>query len=227
VKYCPENGYRYICFPIAGTIWGGMGINSEGLCLRSASGSMRRLDIATMQKDACDTDELNIDMVQGIILRTCRNVGEAWDVCQKLSFNGNMIFVDADAEYLGIQGTPTGMKIVPMDGYQVITNHIIDDVVFYEMHVLDGSVECLCGPSNASRIRRGYAMDYLSKTSGRLSRDMLVNFLGTRKEFPDMSINNGHTIAVSYNEPQTWKNAIWFLQPQSNEHNDKFLRFDI
>lgn len=228
VKLCPENGYRYISFPISGTIWGGLGMNSEGLCLRNASGSFRLRAVATLERDACEFDDFNIDMIQGVILRTCRTVEEARAICVKFPFNGNIMCVDANGGVLTLQNTPAGPIELPFDDFQCMTNHLVDDEDFYKLYDKMGIVECSPGPSTGSRIRRGYVMNYLRNTQGKLTREDLVDFLGRRDDrIPDMTVNNRCTISVGYNEPQKFKNIMWFMQPQLKTNNDTFLRFEI
>jgi hypothetical protein len=229
VKFCPEAGFRYITFPIAGTIWGNIGMNNEGLCIRSSSDSFRQKEVVTLERDACEFDDLNFDIIQGAILRTCRTVDEARTMCYKFPHNGNIMCVDAKGGVMAMQNTPGGSVEVPFQGFQCVTNHLIDDEDLFRLYDAMKVVEISFPlPIPSSRIRRGNVMNFLRKTSGRLTSEELVNFLGTRDDhIPQMTVHNNSTMAVGYNEPQKFKNVIWFLQPQAKIHNDKFLRFEV
>jgi hypothetical protein len=226
VMYRPKDGYSYLSFPITGTIWGSMGMNSAGLCVRAASGSFVRKAIATMEHDACEYDELNQDIVFGVILRTCATATEAKTVCEKFPFNGNALFVDAGGNVVSLQNTPAGPVCLPFDNHQVITNHLVDDEDYYKLYGSMGVLECAPGPNTDSRLRRGYVSKFLRETRGALTEAELVRFIGTRIDRIS-TVNNRYTLAVGYSLPQVHRNTMWCLIPQDEQYCDQFVRYDI
>jgi hypothetical protein len=226
VMYRPENGYHYLSFPITGTIWGSMGMNDQGLCVRAASGSFVRAAIATMEHDACEYSELNQDIVFGVILRTCKTAEEARLVCEKFPFNGNIMLVDAGGAVVTMQNTPSGPVYLPFGNFQVITNHLVDDESYYCLYAKMGVLECAPGPNTSSRMRRGYVSRFLRENDSRLTEDELVRFLAERIDRIS-TVNNSFTLAVGYSLPQVHKNTMWCLVPQDEQYCDQFVRYDI
>jgi hypothetical protein len=228
VLFRPENGYGFLSFPICGTVWGSLGMNSQGLFVGAASASFVRRQVAVLEKSPTDFDEMNSDIVMGVILRTCRTAAEAKELAGRFPYNGNLMCVDRGGDVVMLQNTPAGPITLPFEDCQVFTNHMIFDEDFYDLHGSMDLLECAPGPNVGSRIRRGYVSAYLQENRGKLDEESFARFVGTRVDrIPGMSVHSGWSLAVGYAQPQLYPSTFFGLIPQDEEYCDRFVRYDI
>lgn len=216
VKIVPNQGYRFITFPIAGTCWGNRGMNSEGLSVGISSQLLPGI------KQEAHT--ISQDIAMRVILQTCAYVDEVREFCRHHPFTMNLMCVDATGATFCAQQTTAGLFEMPSQGFAALTNHVADDGWMYRFKQL-GVTRFI--ENETTRDRRGNLLEFARKFNGKCSQTDLINFIGTRDDANPGSVHNKDTIFLTYSNPQANKNKIWIKQPQNSVQNDIFLEITI
>jgi len=199
VHIIPDNGYRFISFPITGTVWGNRGMNSEGLVVGISSQLLKNLTPLT--------NVINQDIAIRIILQNFSTVEEVRKFCKKHPFAMNLLCVDRKSNILCAHQTLGGFFEIPVkEGYAALTNHIVDDGLMYLLMEkgVDKFIE-----SETTRLRRGNLLEFARIYNGRCAGKDVMDFIEDRKGGSPAAICNKGTIVLTYANPETYPDTFW------------------
>lgn len=125
MKIIPQKGFRFITWPIGGTVWGNRGMNSAGLSIGESSQILPGLKPPS--------NYLCADLALRIILQYCSTVAEVEEVCRRFSFNLNLIATDKSGGVFAAHRTVSELFVASRQAPCVLTNHISDDELIYRL----------------------------------------------------------------------------------------------
>lgn len=196
----PNEGLRFVSFPIAGTVWASRGLNEAGLALGISS-----LICSGVKFDLDDL--VPVDLVFRDMLQTCTTVAEVEDRCRRFKFFCNLIAVDrhggvfASSNYCGAYTTHQ-----PDKGRVCLTNHpVADALTALEDRGYNGP---LAGSTTIER--HALITDWMQARAAGVTHDDAIAFLGTPPH-PDR-VNNLHTAFATIAIPQAHPHTLWLAQ---------------
>jgi len=199
VHVIPDRGYRFLSFPIAGTVWANRGMNSEGLSIGISSQGLPGLQSLP--------DYINQDIAVRIILQNCATVEEVRVFCLKYASAMNIVCVDKKSDILCAHQTFGGFfEYPPTDGYAVLTNHIIDDSLMFALK--EKGVQKF-SESETTRLRRGNLLDFSKRRNGKCSGEEVRYFINDRRNGSPAAICHKGTVVLTYSNPQAHKDTFW------------------
>lgn len=217
VRIVPDAGYRFVSFPITGTVWGNRGLNSAGLAVGISS------QLLTGARPV--SPPISQDIAMRVILQTCGNVDEVRSFCQAYAFTLNLVAVDAGGAVFYAHQTPAGLFELPVDrGFAALTNHVADDGV---MHRLQEAGVGEFAENATTRLRRGRLLEFARRRNGRCSQAEILELIGARDDANPASIHNAGSLFLTYANPQSDKTTIWIRQPQHADNGDLFTAFVV
>jgi len=199
VHIVPEKGYRFITFPITGTVWGNRGMNSEGLTVGISSQLLRNLRPLP--------GVINQDIAIRVILQNFSTVKEVRDFCKKHPFAMNILCVDRSSNIFCAHQTPGGLFEIPVtEGYFALTNHIVDDGLMYLL--MEKGVDKFL-ETDTTRLRRGNLLEFARRYNGRCTGKDVMDFIEDRKGGSPAAICNKGTIVLTYANPEPYPDTFW------------------
>jgi hypothetical protein len=211
VRIVPDQGHRFISFPITGTSWCMRGLNSAGLAAGISSQllpGLKRLKNAVMQ-----------DVAMRALLQTCGTVDEVREFCRQHPFTMNLVCVDAQGKIFCAQHTAAGLLELPANGCCVLTNHVVDDA---HIDWLGQRGVNEFPPITTTRHRRGHCLKFFEEHQGRCTEDDVKKFVGTRNDALYGTIHNAGSIYITYACPQASKEIFWVMEPKAPQNNHQF-----
>ena len=202
-----QNGYGFITFPIAGTCWASRAHNNEGLSIGISS-----QHLPGIRKSP---DSINQDIAVRIIIQTCSTADEVRRFCKKHRFILNIACVDAKGEIFAAHNTTTGLFEVQLkDNCCVLTNHISDDSIMYELskNGLSDIPE-----SKTTRIRRGRLLGFIKSRQSKCDGREITAYLAKTDKKKSGSVRNEQTIYLTYSNPQKYPKSFWILDCHQGE----------
>lgn len=201
LRFVPENGCRFISFPITGASWGNRGMNSRGLAAGVSSQplpGLRNLPHA-----------INQDLALRVILQTCATVGEVREFCRTFPFTMNLVCVDAAGAIFCAHQTTAGLQELPAKGFGALTNHVADDALIWWLkeHGVDEFPE-----SPTSRLRRGNLLTFAGARNARCTAREVMDFIGARDDTNPGAIHNKGTIILTFAQPQVEPHILRVMQ---------------
>ena len=209
VKIIPENDFRFITFPMAGTSWGNRGMNSVGLIVGESSQILP--GIPRKSKTIC------ADVALRVILQTCKTVGEVKEFCQQFPFTINLVCSDKYGDIFCAHQTSNGLYELSDKAPYVITNHVVSDKIMYKFS--QAGVEEF-RESSTTRLRRGRLQDFASKKNGKCEGAQIKKFIADRADKDPSSICPQHNVALTYANPQQEPGIFWIADPRGNKHEE-------
>ena len=209
VKIVPENGFRFITFPIAGTSWGNRGMNCAGLVIGESS----QILPGVKRKN----NAICADLALRIILQTCETVNEVKEFCERFPFTLNLVCSDKNGGIFCAHQTTGNLYDLVVEAPYVITNHIVNDEVMYKLYI-QGVTEFR--ESTTTRLRRGKLMDFASTRHGKCNSKEIRQFIADRADGNSSSICPVHNVALTYGNPQQEPGIFWMADPRGNGHEE-------
>lgn len=212
----PDTGYRFITFPITGTVWGNRGMNSAGLGVGLSSQllpGLKRLDHAIMQ-----------DLAVRAMLQTCATVAEVRDFCQRHPFTINLVCVDTAGDVFCAHHTAAGLREIRVQDACALTNHIVDAETegWLREH---GTRELPRLPTSVPR--REKLLRFIASANGKCTAEEVKTLVGQRDDADPASIHNSGSIYLTYCCPQAAKTTLWIRQLKGSIDNERFLPFAV
>jgi len=199
VHVVPDEGYSFISFPIAGTVWGNRGMNNRGLAISTSSQGLPGLERLPKV--------INMDIAQRMILQTCSTSSEVKQFCRKHAFSLNILCVDKNSDIFCAHQTAGGCFEYPaVDGYAVLTNHIIDDRL---MFCLNEKGVRIFTESETTRLRRGNLLDFAARRNRKCTGGEVRNFIEDRRNGSPAAICHKGTVVLTYSNPQACEDTLW------------------
>jgi hypothetical protein len=196
----PDQGLRYLSFPIAGTVWANRGMNEAGLALGISS--------LLCPGVTFDLDQLvPVDLVFRDLLQFCGTVAEVEARCRKFKFFCNLVAVDAGGAVFSCSSYCGDYTAHPVaNGTTGLTNHPVG-----------AAATALCTRGYTGSDPAGYSIERLAQLEswmdalhGRATVTDAIAFLGAPAR-PD-GVNNPNTAFATVAMPQADPHTLWIAQ---------------
>lgn len=204
VKIIPEHGYRFMTFPLAGTVWGNRGINSAGLCIGESS--LVNSGLQRLPGTICG------DIALRVILQTCATVAEVRSFCKHHPFTLNLVCSDRNGDVFCAHQTTAGLFEMTAEMPCVMTNHIFDDQIRFLLH-LNGAADFF--ESSCTRLRRGRLLDFARLSNGKCSAEDVRDFIVDRLNGALSSACPAGNIVMTYANSQAEPGVMWIAEPHA------------
>jgi len=218
VRIVPDEGYRYISFPITGTSWGNRGLNSAGLSIGVSTQALPGLKALP--------EAMAFDLPTRAMLQTCATVGEVREFCRSFPFTLNLLCVDAEGGIFWAHHTAAGLCELPVTGGGcAVTNHVVDDHVAYQLarHGLAN----LTADRSYSHQRRGNLLGFLASRAGSCTAPEVRDYVGLRDDTDVGAVHSGRTVCVTFANPQADKTGLWVKEGSGDGPDTQFERLEV
>ncbi len=218
VRIVPDEGYRYISFPITGTSWGNRGLNSAGLAVGISSQGLPGIKSLP--------HAMPFDLPTRGMLQTCATIAEVREFCKSFPFTLNFVCTDAEGGVFCAHHTAAGLHELPVaDGRCAITNHVIDDAVTYKLspHGLGN----LPAGTTYSHQRRGNLLEFLRDRNGSCTAEEVRDYIGSRDDTDMGAIHSARTVYLTFANPQVDKTGLWVQQGSVDGPDTEFERLEV
>jgi acyl-CoA:6-aminopenicillanic acid acyl transferase len=203
VRFVPDQGHRFITFPITGTSWGNRAMNGAGLALGISSQMLPGLRPAP--------GAMNSDLAIRVILQTCATVDDVRAFCHAHPFTLNIVCSDAAGNVLAAHHTQAGLCEIAAEPPCAMTNHVVDDQI---VHWLHGHGLTELRESATTRFRRAKLLAFAAEYNGASSAEQVRRLIADRDAGAISSICPPGNVVVTYANPQAEPHAYWVAQPQ-------------
>ena len=215
IKYQPNEGKSFFTFPITGTSWATRGINNDGLAVGISSQILQGLK----RKE----NSINQDIAIRVIFETCSTIDEIRDFCKKFPFTMNITAVDSDGKVFCAHNTTAGLFEVADNVPCVLTNHVSDDKIMYELSKLGvGAFR----ENKTPRARRGKLLDFASEKEGECYPEDVMKIVADRAGNAVSSICPEGNYCVTYACPQAEKDTLYISAPRLTD-SDEWKRYNL
>lgn len=213
VDVTPAQGYRYIGFPLCGTVWVARGMNQTGLSLATSSMPLPGLRIDP-------TRYWQQDLCLRVVLQTCSTVEEVVAFFEEHRTLLNMIVADADGRWAAFTCGPDGVhRLGPH--VRCLTNHLLEPVRgVFERQGWNGRI---CSASSQARWEQLHR--WLGDGRRPVTLEEAKRALARRDGWPDRSVNNAGTAFMMLSLPQACPRQLWIADAPVLA--DRFERFDL